>query len=351
MREAIEAAKGKEKDLLSTIEENQKTITTIEEEKSSVVTNLQSKQTRLEHLNTEIQSLQAAIGEEKQEKQELEERICALQAGWEKEREGGKEELEQLRAARELLLGQVVELRTVQDEIIATSDAEKRDLQRAHSSTLSTAQNKLEQTSKNLDSVQSELAIVKSEKEQAELTSSDMKTKLETELANTATQLSKSEKTLSSLKKEVSGIETERDAALSKRLELEAALGATSEEKKALLERCLAAEGEMEKGRNTNIELRRKLDDAQAAVHELGRENQSLQVELMKQAGRKWKDDSEVNECAACNAGFSLTNRKHHCRNCGEIFCTNCSAKQTLMSGYKKPQRVCEGCFGELASK
>lgn len=351
MREAIEAAKGKEIVLLSTIEENQKTITTIEEEKSSVVTNLKSKQTRLEHLNTEIQSLQVAIGEEKQEKQQLEERICSLQADWEKEREAGKEELEQLRAARELLLGQVVELRTVQDEIIATNDAEKRELQRTHSSNLSSAQAKLEETSKNLEQVQSELSIVKSAKEQAEVTLSSTKTHLEMELSNTAEQLSKSEKSLSSLKKEISGIESERDDALSKRLELEAALGATSEEKKALLERCLAAEGEMEKGRNTNIELRRKLDDAQAAVHELGRENQSLQVELMKQAGRKWKDDSEVNECAACKSGFSLTNRKHHCRNCGEIFCTNCSAKQTLMSGYKKPQRVCEGCFSELASK
>ena len=46
--------------------------------------------------------------------------------------------------------------------------------------------------------------------------------------------------------------------------------------------------------------------------------------------------------------GFSITNRKHHCRNCGQIFCSDCSSKQATMENYKKPQRVCESCFGEL---
>ena len=47
---------------------------------------------------------------------------------------------------------------------------------------------------------------------------------------------------------------------------------------RSLLERCLGAESELERSRSSLIELRRKLDDSQAALHELGRENQSIQV-------------------------------------------------------------------------
>ena len=46
----------------------------------------------------------------------------------------------------------------------------------------------------------------------------------------------------------------------------------------SLLERCLGAESELDRSRSSLIELRRKLDDSQAALHELGRENQSIQV-------------------------------------------------------------------------
>ena len=53
-----------------------------------------------------------------------------------------------------------------------------------------------------------------------------------------------------------------------------------------------------------------------------------FKVELAKQSGRKWKDYTDVASCSGCQAAFSLTNRKHHCRNCGNIFCNDCSSKQ-----------------------
>jgi early endosome antigen 1 len=68
------------------------------------------------------------------------------------------------------------------------------------------------------------------------------------------------------------------DSALSARLELEAKVESASDERRSLLERCLGAESELERSRSVVVELRRKLDDSQAALHELGRENQSIQV-------------------------------------------------------------------------
>merc|ERR1719479_384543 len=99
------------------------------------------------------------------------------------------------------------------------------------------------------------------------------------------------------------------DNALSAKLELEAKVESTSDELRSLLERCLGAESELERSRAGLIELRRKLDDSQAALHELGRENQSIQVDLVKQSGRKWADDAQFNSCITCQSGFTITNR------------------------------------------
>ena len=70
--------------------------------------------------------------------------------------------------------------------------------------------------------------------------------------------------------------------------ELEAKLENSNDERRMLVERCIASEGECEKLREKVTEHRRKLDDAQAALQELGRENQSLQVGRCDcRAGRK----------------------------------------------------------------
>ena len=52
-----------------------------------------------------------------------------------------------------------------------------------------------------------------------------------------------------------------------------------------------------------------------------------------------------------CNQTFTLTQRKHHCRCCGNIFCDLCSSKTAIVAAAsKKPQRVCDQCYQELTS-
>lgn len=45
-------------------------------------------------------------------------------------------------------------------------------------------------------------------------------------------------------------------------------------------------------------------------------------------AKEDWVKDENVNECMVCETKrFSLINRRHHCRRCGRVVCSNCSQK------------------------
>lgn len=54
--------------------------------------------------------------------------------------------------------------------------------------------------------------------------------------------------------------------------------------------------------------------------------------------------------CHRCRVVFGVLQRKHHCRNCGQVFCHQCSAKTSTLPkyGFEKEVRVCEGCYTSL---
>lgn len=60
-----------------------------------------------------------------------------------------------------------------------------------------------------------------------------------------------------------------------------------------------------------------------------------------------WVPDEVADSCMACNSHFTLLRRRHHCRNCGKIFCSRCSSYSTALPHYGllKPVRVCHQCF------
>ncbi|XP_025020021.1 zinc finger FYVE domain-containing protein 26 isoform X1 [Python bivittatus] len=57
-------------------------------------------------------------------------------------------------------------------------------------------------------------------------------------------------------------------------------------------------------------------------------------------------DDTEVT-CMVCKTQcFTMFNRRHHCRRCGRLVCSSCSAKKMVVEACKEnPARVCDQCY------
>eukprot|EP00698_Gefionella_okellyi_P000936 TRINITY_DN10814_c0_g1_i2.p1 TRINITY_DN10814_c0_g1~~TRINITY_DN10814_c0_g1_i2.p1 ORF type:complete len:375 (+),score=43.01 TRINITY_DN10814_c0_g1_i2:292-1416(+) len=66
-----------------------------------------------------------------------------------------------------------------------------------------------------------------------------------------------------------------------------------------------------------------------------------------------WVKDSEAVVCMSCQSKFSVMRRRHHCRNCGNIFCSQCSSRTfacpQVGGGLSSPQRVCDDCYSLLS--
>lgn len=64
-----------------------------------------------------------------------------------------------------------------------------------------------------------------------------------------------------------------------------------------------------------------------------------------------WVPDQRVTMCQKCHTDFTLLVRRHHCRACGMVICSLCSAnKAPLKYRAYNACRVCDSCFDHLFS-
>ncbi|KAF8792286.1 lateral signaling target protein 2 homolog isoform X1 [Argiope bruennichi] len=70
-------------------------------------------------------------------------------------------------------------------------------------------------------------------------------------------------------------------------------------------------------------------------------------VGILNAGPPEWMPDELSSNCMACKVQFTILRRRHHCRNCGKIFCSRCSSNSIPLPrfGHLKPVRVCNQCF------
>ncbi|KAF5400187.1 Early endosome antigen 1 [Paragonimus heterotremus] len=130
--------------------------------------------------------------------------------------------------------------------------------------------------------------------------------------------------------------------------EVRAQLSVSRKEADSLMERLIKAEDNssiLQEALSVQIH---EVECLNKAIFELGRENQSLQMLRERVSTRQWVRDDDASACVGCHREFSISNRKHHCRNCGGIFCGNCSSNRASTASSKDPVRVCRLCYSEL---
>ncbi|MBN3305943.1 RUFY1 protein, partial [Amia calva] len=104
--------------------------------------------------------------------------------------------------------------------------------------------------------------------------------------------------------------------------------------------------------------LQRTCEEQEQALQEMGLHlsQSKLKMEDFKEVnkalkGHAWLKDDEATQCKQCQKEFSIARRKHHCRNCGDIYCNNCSSNELALPSYPKPVRVCDTCHTLLLQR
>ncbi|XP_029797493.1 RUN and FYVE domain-containing protein 1 isoform X1 [Suricata suricatta] len=158
----------------------------------------------------------------------------------------------------------------------------------------------------------------------------------------------------SSLEKELKS-EKEQRQALQRELQQEKD---TSSLLRAELQQVEGLKKELRELQDEKAELQKVCNEQEQALQEMGLHlsQSKLKMEDIKEVnkalkGHTWLKDDEATHCKQCEKEFSISRRKHHCRNCGHIFCNTCSSNELALPSYPKPVRVCDSCHTLLLQR
>ncbi|CDK24349.1 unnamed protein product [Kuraishia capsulata CBS 1993] len=108
----------------------------------------------------------------------------------------------------------------------------------------------------------------------------------------------------------------------------------------------------MSSSRSQSIECESDVDSNELQRFVTTLSQRSAEADNVEPTHNHWVPNAKRVYCGGCSAKFSILVRRHHCRRCGEIFCSSClgtRAALNLMAKFDLVHgvmcRVCPGCF------
>lgn len=101
----------------------------------------------------------------------------------------------------------------------------------------------------------------------------------------------------------------------------------------------------------TEREKQSWMKDIQTAVDERKKLIQNQEESMDVMIAPVWQPDREAKDCPGCERIFGWLRRKHHCRRCGQIYCSKCTTGRYKLIRDKDPLRVCIKCSPQVEQR
>ncbi|XP_034634260.1 RUN and FYVE domain-containing protein 1 isoform X2 [Trachemys scripta elegans] len=296
------------------------------------------------------------LKEEKKIRMELEKEL-ELQIGMKTEMEIAMKLLEKDTHEKQdtlvALRQQLEEVKAINLQMFHKSQNSESSLQQKKE-TISSFEGKTNQMMATMKQMEERLQHAEQARQVAEGKNNKMKQEFGGRIETLQQQLSQVDNQCSILEKELKS-EKEQRQTLQRELHQEKD---TTSLLKTELQQMEGLKKELRKLQDEKQQLEKICEEQEQALQEMGLHlsQSKLKMEDIKEVnkalkGHTWLKDDEATHCKQCEKDFSISRRKHHCRNCGDIFCNTCSSNELALPSYPKPVRVCDTCHTLLLQR
>ncbi|XP_067422342.1 RUN and FYVE domain-containing protein 1 isoform X3 [Emydura macquarii macquarii] len=248
---------------------------------------------------------------------------------------------------------QLEEVKAINLQMFHKSQNSESSLQQKKE-TISSFEGKTNQMMSTMKQMEERLRHAEQARQVAEEKNNKMKLELGGRIETLQQQISKLDNQCSILEKDLK-FEKEQRQSLQRELHQEKD---TTSLLKTELQQMEGLKKELRKLHDEKQQLEKICEEQEQALQEMGLHlsQSKLKMEDIKEVnkalkGHTWLKDDEATHCKQCEKEFSISRRKHHCRNCGDIFCNTCSSNELALPSYPKPVRVCDTCHTLLLQR